>query len=312
MTEIGEVSDLNPIIFLNTYARIFDIKDRFEYRYRLYNNKFICNLKFKDNNWESIEKLGKKQAKEDVARIAINHYLKIQEPEKYEQVDKFLRTVKTIESNPAVGKKVLTEIEISKIGKNLNPIIFLNTYILKFKIKDNPQYKYKSYNDKFICSLKFKDQYWESVEKPGRKQAKNDVARIAIDYLVDQEPEKCARIDKLLRTAEDNRPKKNIQSNTDTKVTSTEVPLTQVLPSVSPLPALPAPIPSSAMHKSRIVSDKRKENLKRQPIPSSTMHKSRIVLNEKNLERHQRHLKYRNRYRKHKNKWRKWKTRSFL
>ncbi|CAB4397276.1 unnamed protein product [Rhizophagus irregularis] len=224
MTEIGQD---NPIFFLNTYTRIFDIKDKFEYRYKLCNDKFICSLKFNNQYWESSEKPEKKLAKEDVARIVIKE-LMIHVPEKFKQVDKLLRNTeanesekdiqanlagegnscsseskKDIEASP-VGEKMLTKYEIAKIGKNLNPIIFLNTYTNRFDIKDKLQYEFRSSNNKFIYSLKFKDQYWESVEKQNKKQAKEDVARIAVNYLITQDPEKCERIYGLLRTAKPN------------------------------------------------------------------------------------------------------------
>jgi hypothetical protein len=220
--------DLNPIVFLNTYVRMFNIKDKFEYRYRLNNDKFICSLKFKDHYWESVEKPGKKQAKEDVARIVVN-YLAIQDPDKYEQIESgegSSKSKKDIQTNP-VEKKALTGAQasvISKIGQNVNPIIFLNTYTHRFNITDKLQYKYKLYNNKFICRLKFKDHYWESVEKLGKKQAKEDVARIAVAYLTTQDPEKCERIIKFLRNEEISGSKKNVQVNQIlTKVTLPEV-----------------------------------------------------------------------------------------
>lgn len=221
MTEIGQD---NPIIFLNTYVRIFDI-NKFEYRYKLCNDKFVCSLKFNNQYWESLEKSVKKLAKEDVARIVINE-LMIHFPEKCKQVDSLLRNAETNESKndiqinltgegnscsseskkdiqaSLVEEKVMTKYEIAKIGKNLNPIVFLNTYTNRFNIKDKLQYEFRSSNNKFVYSLKFKDQYWESVEKQNKKQAKEDVARIAVKYLITQDPEKCERIDRLLRTAE--------------------------------------------------------------------------------------------------------------
>ncbi len=173
-------------------------------------------MKFKEKPERKIVK--------DVASIAAG-YSVAQAPDECERIDRILRTAaeahepeKNIQINPR--KRAFSEAQVTptpkktKIGQDLNPIIFLDTYRRAFEFEDILKYKYKKLSDgKFMYSLGFKDQYWELVEKPGKKLMKEDIARIAIDYLITQAPEKCKLIDRLLRTVEAHELEKIIKDN---------------------------------------------------------------------------------------------------